>query len=246
MDERVQPIQPEQEERPEPESLDVRRFPYLVDGAKASGVADRRAIAGQINGILVAMRTKGHEADEAKVLVDALYAHQLDGLVDKDGRACRKEAVETLLASGFPHALQISHEDLQFARTWQPPASMLEPPWAEQLRRGRKNGAGLVVGGELLYLLTMGAMGVHASAAVAIGLFAGLAATLGAIFLAISPPTLEGQSKWVTPMVFCALVQMLTTFSVGPAALLGGVGIIAGCLTALSGQAQPLNDPPDN
>ena len=227
----------------EPESIDVRRFPYLVEGARASGAADKRALAFEINNLLIAMREHGHEDTEARVLLTALDGHHLDGLVDKDGRACRKEAVETLLNCGFPHALEVSHEDLVFARTWVPLAASIETPWAEQLKRTRRNGAWLVVGGELLAMVIGAAMGAR-SPVMLVAMIAGLIACGAAVLFAKSPAVVEGQSSWGALLVVCAIAQLVTAFSLGPAAVIGGVGIIAGLLTALSGQAQPLEDPP--
>jgi hypothetical protein len=225
-------------------SLDVRRLPHRIDGAKASGAADKRALAFEINNILVAMRAPGHEEAEARVVLNALDGHHLDGMVDKDGRACRKEAVETLLECGFPHALEVSHEDLTFARAWVPPRDSLETPWAEQLARTRRNGAAVVLGGEVLFVVMLAIMGAQNGMVIALAAVAGLAASVAAILFANSEPKLEGQSKWGTALVLSAIVQLLTAFSIGPAALVGGVGIIFGLVIAFAGQAQPLEDPP--
>ncbi len=240
---------PSQEQpEPESESVDVRRFPHLVEGARALGPEDQRALALEINTLLVAMRSPGHEPAEAKVLLETLDAHHLDGLVDPQGRSCRKEAVETLLACGFPHALSVNPEDLEFARTWVPTPEDLAGPWEEQLTRARRNGAALVLGGELLALVTGLVLAPLNGVAIGVEVTAGLAACLAALSFARSEPTLEGQSKWATALVMCALVQLLAAFSVGPAGLIGAVAVIAGCWMALSGQVQPLEDrpqPPD-
>lgn len=242
MPQRVQQaVQPAEREG---ESLDVRRLPHLIDGAKASGAADKRALAFEINNILVAMRAPGHEEGEARVVLNALDGHQLDGMVDKDGRACRKEAVETLLECGFPHALEVSHEDLTFARSWVPPEDSLETPWADQLTKTRRNGAAVVIGGELLFVVMLAIMGVQNGIAAGIAAVAGFAASFAAALFAHSEPKLDNQAKWGTALALTAIIQLLTAFSLGPAALVGGVGIIFGLVIAFAGQAQPLEDPP--
>ncbi len=95
---------------------DPAQLPRLIGAARATTGLDRFVLAGKINALLIAMRAPGNEAAEAKAILEELDVSALDGLVDGEGRDCRKEAVETLLACGFPHALQVAPEDLQHAR----------------------------------------------------------------------------------------------------------------------------------
>lgn len=93
---------------------DPARLAGLIAEARATTMSSESlGLAGEINALLVAMRTPGNEAAEAKAVLAALDVGSLEGLVDAQGRSCRAEAVETLLACGFPHALQVSPEELE-------------------------------------------------------------------------------------------------------------------------------------
>ena len=60
----------------------------------------------------------GNDDAEATEILLQLSLDTLTALTDKKGRNCRKEAVETLLHMGFPHALKVSPEDFEFARRY--------------------------------------------------------------------------------------------------------------------------------
>lgn len=77
-----------------------------------------QAIADRINSVLIAMRLPGNEKSEAAVILRALAEKRFHDRADAQGRDCRREAVETLLACGFPHALNVDPEDLAYARAW--------------------------------------------------------------------------------------------------------------------------------
>ena len=53
------------------------------------------------------MRAPGNEDQEAIAVLKQLDLKTLNGLVDEKGRSCHTEAVETLLACGFPYALRV-------------------------------------------------------------------------------------------------------------------------------------------
>lgn len=80
--------------------------------ARSSAPGEQVRLAGEINALLAAMREPGNEAAEAKAVLAELGLASLEGLLGPDGRSCRAEAVETLLACGFPHALEVLPEDL--------------------------------------------------------------------------------------------------------------------------------------
>src|SRR4051812_47386123 len=95
-------LQAQRPVRGEPESSpETRGLPSLIASASTTFGRDRTALAGEINALLGRMRAPGHEAEEAKVVLTALEQKALHDLVDVEGRSCRKEAVETLLATGF-------------------------------------------------------------------------------------------------------------------------------------------------
>jgi hypothetical protein len=242
------------EEGAEPESVDVRRLPFLISGALTAQGNDRRAVATQINRVLIAMRRPGHEKAESGLLVAALDGHRFDDMVDEQGRDCRKEAVETLLACGFPHALNISPEDLAFAREWKP-----APPdedeldeasdwtttrgWVHPLRRARGFAFIAILGGQLAFAwLLMFTAGLGGGIAPAFG--AGLVAVVTAFLLAISKPDLESQAIHGTALVMMLVIQTLCATSIGVEGLLGPAAIAVGLLAAFGSQYTALRDPP--
>lgn len=114
--ERVQPEPPRTEEPTQervPPERDPARLPALIGEARATTMSSEAlGVAGEINALLIAMRAPGNESAEAKAVLAALDVGTLEGLVDAQGRSCRAEAVETLLACGFPHALNVKPEEL--------------------------------------------------------------------------------------------------------------------------------------
>jgi hypothetical protein len=96
--------------------LDLDRFKLLLDGLLARQPEDRARVAGEIIDLLIAMRAPGHDVAESAVILKQLDLKSLSGVIDAEGRNARKEAVETLMAMGFPHALKISPEDFEWAR----------------------------------------------------------------------------------------------------------------------------------
>jgi hypothetical protein len=115
--ERVQPPQSGIESAEEAQvtgSRDPARLAGLIAEAQGKTIErDRIAQAAQINALLIAMRAPGNEAAEAKAVLAALDLEALHGLTDARGRRCTTEAVETLIACGFPHALEVRPEDLE-------------------------------------------------------------------------------------------------------------------------------------
>lgn len=235
-------------ETPDDAAVDVRRLPHLISGARASSGTDRRALAREINQVLTAMRAPGHAEAETKVIVGALDARQLDDLYDDQGRSCRKEAVETLLAGGFPHALNVAPEDLAFARGYvgRPVEAEgdAEAKWKEGLSRNRRNGAAVVGGAQALFALLLMATRGLLGTAETIALGCGLAATGLAIAFALQEPKVDHQSTWGTALGLAAAGQLFTALELGPPALIGAVGTVFGLLMAFASQYQPRADPP--
>lgn len=132
----------------------LTRFEELARTLRSLPQAARMAHATELNELLIAMRAPGHETEESELILELLASKTLEGLVDEDGRSCRNEAVETMLASGFPHALALDPEDVAFARAWS--ASKGEQPladWELLLLRNRRRGAATIVIGQVLGLL---------------------------------------------------------------------------------------------
>lgn len=214
--------------------VDVRRLPHLISGARASSGADRVALAGSINAVLIAMRGPGHAEDETRVIVAALDARQLDLLVDAEGRSCRKEAVETLLASGFPHALNIGPDDLAFARAYRGPTQSNDHSGGEQVGKARTNGAWVVALAQLLFALIFFSSGAAVGPGALTALLSGMAGLVLAVGFARTNPPLSEQTKWGTGLGAIGLVQLLSALAVGPPALIGGLGVLFGTLVAFA------------
>lgn len=96
--------------------LNLDRFKLLLSSLRDRATEDRAKAAGEVIDLLIAMRDPGHDAAEAAVILQQLDLQTLSGVVDAEGRNARKEAVETLMTMGFPHALKISPEDFEWAR----------------------------------------------------------------------------------------------------------------------------------
>lgn len=131
-------------------------FPELLRALNAVPDAARPDIASRLNDVLIAMRAPGHESEEAELVMEALSSQELHDAIDTRGRSCRKEAVQTMMACGFPHALMLDPDDMAFARRFfevrkAPSATnaaehvidddALEP-WEAGMRGNRRLGAG--------------------------------------------------------------------------------------------------------
>lgn len=93
-------------------------FPELLQALNAVPDAARPDIATRLNDVLIAMRAPGHESEEAELVMEALSSKELHDAIDTRGRSCRKEAVQTMMACGFPHALMLDPDDMAFARSF--------------------------------------------------------------------------------------------------------------------------------
>lgn len=227
------------------ESIDVRRLPHLISGAGASTGSDRSAIALEINKTLIRMREHGHEEAESQILMLALDQRRFHGLVDTEGRSCRKEAVETLLACGFPHALNVSPEDLDYARRWTPsPVEDEAEPVNPVLRAKRTKGLGVIVISQVVFTLATWMMVVDGSGPVLTAArVSGFLAVLVSMLFVRSKPHVENEAGWGAALGILALIQGICAMDVGVPALLGAVGLAIGLLASLSGY-EARADPP--
>jgi hypothetical protein len=178
---------------PERSSARLQALPVLVRFLTEAPPAERPAIATQVNDLLIAMREPGHEAEEAELVMAALDAGRFADVVDDRGRSCRREAVETMLASGFPHALLLTPEDLAFARAYVSPAatSGLEPPlasWERNSRQYRIAGGALMVIGTLVSLFFASPMSSGAPMAAVASVVSWLAGLAAAALLMFKRP----------------------------------------------------------
>ena len=130
-------------------------FPELLRALNAVPDSARPDIATRLNDVLIAMRAPGHETEEAELVMEALSSQELHDAIDTRGRSCRKEAVQTMMACGFPHALMLDPDDMAFARSFvevrkvSSAANSSEPaldddalePWESGMRGNRRLGA---------------------------------------------------------------------------------------------------------
>lgn len=135
----------------------LTRFDEIVRTMRSLPQAARTDLAAELNELLIAMRAPGHEAEESERILELLASKTLEGLVDPIGRSCRNEAVETMLSSGFPHALALDAADVAFARAWRAGHGTEQPlaDWELVLLRNRRRGAVAIGLGQALSLLFM-------------------------------------------------------------------------------------------
>ncbi len=111
--ERERPAPVSDEPAPSATKKPHERLPELITLAfQERNVHEQSRYTTEVIDTLIAMRAPGDEAEEARLIVAHLDAKTLHKLVDEKGRRAHQEAVETLLSLGFPHALNISPDDL--------------------------------------------------------------------------------------------------------------------------------------
>ncbi|MDX2011702.1 MAG: hypothetical protein SFW67_16000 [Myxococcaceae bacterium] len=226
-------------------------FPVLVQALGAASPAVRRELAGEINDVLIAMRFPGHETEEAELVMQALGSKVLHELVDAQGRSCRREAVETMMAAGFPHALLLEADDIAFAREYQPPASATAgdgstlQPWERSARDARRIGATIIAAGQVVTANMLAlSEGTSLGVWLAMGLAFLVALVLAARLAFVRPRRLNmattGTLGFVT-MLIPLLVAVLSNLGVAGVASLGlGLGLFV----AVGQQFSRLRDEP--
>lgn len=151
---------------PAASSARLARFDELLTKLEQAQGLDRVAVASRLNDVLIAMREPGHETEEAELVMRALGSRALHDLVDGEGRSCRKEAVETMMACGYPHALLLESDDIAFARAYRKQARAQrgltddddDDPlelWETEAQRHRRVGSGVMVAGQVLSVIGM-------------------------------------------------------------------------------------------
>ena len=104
----------------EAESLLLSQLRRKAEAAgEAPDLESRQLKAGEVADLMLALRSLKGGADRgatAATIESLIASGTLHRLVDKDGRSCAVEAVETLLELGFPFALHVSPADLELRR----------------------------------------------------------------------------------------------------------------------------------
>ena len=91
----------------------------VLQRARNSESDERVRLAGKLNALLRAPPTAARE-EWAQFLLEKLDDEAFHDLYDGDGVSCRAMAVEALLALGFPFALHLDPDDLDYLRAVKP------------------------------------------------------------------------------------------------------------------------------
>src|SRR5688500_1695029 len=101
----------------------------------ASASTDERSstLGTQLNAALRGAARIEQRRALADLLVKSLDAKRFGDLADESGTTCREVAIETLIQLGYPYALEVSPEDLEYLRTRRGPAWKKWARWAPAL-----------------------------------------------------------------------------------------------------------------
>jgi hypothetical protein len=128
------------------EGSEADELRLAVRDAQGAVAIDQEATAGRVNGLLGALKPR---EENGRLLLDLLETDALAGLRDATGKLCRQEAVRALLRLGFPWALEIDPDTLDWFRSVESPGG----------RRGRLVALALVLlaalGGGVAYYLML-------------------------------------------------------------------------------------------
>ena len=228
-------------------------FPALLRALNAVPDTARPDIATRLNDVLIAMRAPGHETEEAELVMAALTAKALHDAIDTRGRSCRKEAVQTMMACGFPHALMLDPEDMTFARAFRessprkPEGETAAPgehelePWEAGMRGNRRLGAAVMGGMQVLSVFLSAG---HLPSMV-VGAVVWLMGIVAALALAFARP------RDFNIATFGAFAVMLTVFGTMMAMALQSwtfglapIGVGLGLYVAIAALSEPRADHP--
>lgn len=88
----------------------------LIQRARNASAEERLLLCTRINRALAALSSAADKDRQAALLLEMLDDEALHGLEDERRVPCRAVAVEALLTIGYPWALQLEPEDVQFLR----------------------------------------------------------------------------------------------------------------------------------
>ena len=97
-----------------PDSLETLQRARNADGD------ERLELAGRLNAQLRRHPSEAEREQWAQFLLERLDDEAFHDLYDSDGVSCRAVAVEAVLALGFPFALHLEPDDLEYLRTVRP------------------------------------------------------------------------------------------------------------------------------
>ncbi len=228
-------------------------FPELLRALNAVPDSARPDIATRLNDVLIAMRAPGHESEEAELVMEALSSQELHDVIDTRGRSCRKEAVQTMMACGFPHALMLDPDDMAFSRSFvtvrptEPDVVNDEPdalePWESGMRGNRRLGASVMSTLQIVSAIWSVTAMTGPSAIAAVGL--SLLGLLAAATLAFTRPrdfNIGTFGAFATILALVGFVVALAAQSWEVA--IAPIGVAVGLYVSIAGLYDELADPP--
>jgi hypothetical protein len=224
----------------------LRSFPELLAALAGAPPSERVHLADDVNQVLRAMRAPGHEAEEAELVMGALSSKVLHDLEDSRGHSCRREAVETMLACGFPHALLLEPDDVAFARERGDETGEVQlSPWELAMQRHRRVGAAVMTVGQLAALLAIvanGGLGRFGDPAMLGLAVAGLACA--AVLWRTRPRDLN-TGTWGMLSILIGVAGIAVATAVGSwSAAIAPLGVMVGLFAALGPLYEELADEP--
>jgi hypothetical protein len=235
----------------------LETFPELLRALNAVPDSARPDIATRLNDVLIAMRAPGHETEEAELVMEALSSKELHDAVDTRGRSCRKEAVQTMMACGFPHALMLDPDDMAFARryveahypasaaNWSEPAlddDALEP-WESGMRGNRRLGAAVMSTLQICSGIWSVTAMTGPSAIAAVGL--ALLGLFAAATLAFSRPRDFNIGTFGAFATMLALVGFVVALAAQSWVIaIAPIGVATGLYVSIAALYDELSDPP--
>jgi len=218
----------------------VVRLPDLVDALAGASSDRRETLAAELNELLTAMRAPVPDPAEAAVVLAALRSRKLHGAFDGKGRSCRKQAVDTVLAAGFPFALEVAPDDLEFARGHQ--SDTRQHATARRSEARRNLGGSLPILGACI--ASMFQLAHLADPGDATTPYRWLCALVGAGTIAASFAFMQGLFRsrariYAASMVLAAVAQAVAAWKVGGGPLFAVGGVLLGLPFATGAQPPP-------
>jgi hypothetical protein len=103
-----------------PSTLSSAQVLETLQLARNSEGEGRLRLAGVLNDLLRRGPSEGDREAFAQQIIEKLDDEAFHELYDAEGISCRAVAVEALLALGFPHALNLWPDDLEYYRALKP------------------------------------------------------------------------------------------------------------------------------
>lgn len=204
----------------------------------------RKALATELVEVLIAMRQPGYEPQEALLLNQLLEEGRIVEVADNAGRCCRAEAVKTLLACGYPHALAADADDVAHARRYQAAHVVVAPAdWDDTTARERARTAYLMAVGQLAHLVTLFVYARNTPGWAIASAMLGLGALAASLWAATRDPRTVNLALLGTGYVFALLGLLACALVVGIPSLVGAGTVALALRQLFKGQYSRRADP---